>query len=82
MFFKKKSVVEDTQYHSINLRFLELETQIKLIKQDLERVEVHALESRKVYARKLKNLMKDEDKETDENNLKPSVFLGPDGKPL
>ena len=73
--------------YNIPVRLSEIERQLKEVFEDFKRirdrldsVEIKALESKKVYHRKLKNLFdKEEDTEKDKNT---SVFLGPNGNPI
>jgi len=46
----------------------------------IDNIEIKILESKKVYQRKLKNLVDNEDK-TD-NNINQSILLGPNGSPV
>lgn len=82
VFFARKEQPVSEAFKDIVLRLTEkvtiLESEIKNIKDSLEKLEIKALESRKVYHKKLQNLFGDEEKKS-ESNLKPSVFLSPNG---
>ena len=82
VFFARKDPPISEAFKDIVLRLTEkvtiLESEIKNIKDSLEKLEIKALESRKVYHKKLQNLFGDEEKKS-ESNLKPSVFLSPNG---
>lgn len=66
MFWKKKEP-ENPNIQTKLLEFsdaiAELRRDLKDIRDNLEKMEIKVLESRKVYQRKLKNLVGDEDKE-------------------
>jgi len=62
-------------------KFSQIYNDMKILRENLDKVEIKALESQKVYKRKLKNLLGDEENKT-ENNLKPNVFLSPNGTPI
>jgi len=76
MFFKKKI---DVDYVAMVEKFTLFEKKLKELREDLEKVEIKALESQKIYRRKLKNFVEGEEKTED---LNKSVFLGPNGTPL
>lgn len=76
MFFKKKI---DIDYVSLVERINLLEKHHKELKEDLEKVEIKALESQKIYRRKLKNFVEGGEKQED---LNKSIFLGPNGAPI
>lgn len=64
MFWNKKQVEEPTYQRKladINDQLADLTRQMKQIRDDLEKMEIKVLESRKVYQRKLKNLVGDEE---------------------
>jgi hypothetical protein len=72
---------------SDNTRLLNLETDVHLLQLKLksvldmiDNIEIKILESKKVYQRKLKNLVDNEEK-TD-NNINQQVLLGPHGNPI
>lgn len=72
---------------SENTRILNLETDVHLLQLKLksvldmiDNIEIKILESKKVYQRKLKNLVDNEEK-TD-NNINQQVLLGPHGNPI
>lgn len=75
MFFKKKI---DTNYVELVERINLIEKKYKEMQIELEKVEIKALEGQKIYRRKLKNLIGDEEKE----DLNKSVFLSPHGTPI
>jgi len=50
----------------------EVQQQIKSLKEDIDKLEIKALESRKIYKKKLNALVGDEDKENNSNN--PLIF--------
>jgi len=76
MFFKKKISQE---YVDLQERIIYLEKRMKDFATELEKVEIKALEGQKVYRRKLKNLLGDDEKQED---LNKSVFLSPNGAPI
>lgn len=75
MFFHKSKTSFDIDREQWQLR---IEREIKDIKENLEKVEIRALEAQKSYRAKLKKLV-DGDKDT---NIKDSVFLNPKGEPI
>lgn len=88
MFFNKKVPWTDKDWHNCQTKLSEfgielanMKNNIKILNENLEKVEIKALEGQKVYRRKLQNLIGDEEKKS-ENDLKPSVFLSPNGAPI
>lgn len=79
MWWKKKDT-ENMKLTEFSDKFREFSKEMEDIKERLDKVEIKALESRKVYQKKLNALYGDE-KKTD-NNLNPSVFLNPHGNPI
>lgn len=82
MFFSRREQPISESFKDILIRLSEkvavLEGEVKNIKDNLQKLEIKALESRRVYHKKLQNLFGDEEKKS-ESNLKPSVFLSPNG---
>jgi hypothetical protein len=65
-FWNKKEVEEPTYQRKladINDQLADLTRQMKQIRDDLEKMDIKVLESRKVYQRKLKNLIGDEEEQ-------------------
>jgi len=78
-FFKKTAEnAQNTSLSTLHLKVLELSQEIKGLKEQVEKLEIKALESRKLYHKKLKDLYSDEDVKS-ESNIKPSILLSPDG---
>ena len=64
MFWNKKQPEEQSYQRKlaeVNDQLADLTRQMKQIRDDLEKMEIKVLESRKVYQRKLKNLVGDEE---------------------
>ena len=77
MFFKKKSNID---LINIISRLDSLEKKLKEQQELIEKVEIKALESQKVYRRKLKNLVGEEEEK--DKDLNKSIFLSPNGNPI
>ena len=77
MFWHRK---DNVRINKIETDVLLLQAKLKVMMDLLETLEIKILESKKVYQRKLKNLVEVEDK-TD-NNINQSVLLGPNGSPV
>lgn len=78
MFFLKKRQEEQTS----NRRLLEFSDEIRELKKELdfvkdklETLEIKALESRKIYAKKLKNLVSEDEKPNQEEFLNGAKVL-------
>lgn len=79
MWFNKK-VSDDVRIKTLETDFNLLSLKLKALMDQMENLEIKILESKKIYQRKLKNLVECEEK-TD-NNIKPNVFLSPNGNPI
>lgn len=81
MFFKKKPIdAEKLVYLEHEVETLKLK--FKFLQDKFEDLEIKALESRKIYHKKLKQEFGEEEKKESENNIKQSVLLGPNGTPV
>lgn len=84
MFWQKKQDISEV-YKDILLRMQDkiagIEREVKDLREQIEKLEIKALESRKIYHKKLKNMF-GEEKEESETNKNPSVFLSPNGSPI
>jgi glutamine amidotransferase PdxT len=69
---------EKMQLYNLQGQIDEHSKLIKDIKEELEKVDIKAMEGLRSYRAKLKRLTGGEEKET-ETNKNPSVFLSPDG---
>lgn len=80
----RKKIPDDTEKKKIE-NFIDLsiiQRKIEDLSDRMEKLEIKALESRKIYYKKLKNLYGDEEKKEEENNIKTNVFLSPNGTPI
>lgn len=77
-----KFFIRSFWYWRLEERIAELERIIKELKQEIEKIDIKAMEAQRVYRAKLKRLTGDiEDKES-ETNKNPSIFLNPNGTPI
>jgi len=76
----RKKVSDDIRIKNLETDFNLLSLKYKELLNQIETLEIKILESKKVYQRKLKNLVDTEEK-TD-NNINSNVLLGPNGTPI
>jgi hypothetical protein len=75
-FFRITSKVEDLEkaFAQLKLEMTAINGKMKDYANDFEKLEIKALESRKIYGKKLKNLMESEAKKAEEDTI-DGVFL-------
>lgn len=79
MFWRKnKEDPNQKKLIDLGIEFVKIQAEMKEIRDNLEKLEIKALESRKVYHQKLKKLYGEEEQKT-ENSIKESILLSPNG---
>jgi len=63
----------------ISLLDEKLTRELKDIRQEIEKIDIKAMEAQRSYRAKLKRLTGETEKEETETNKKSSIFLSPDG---
>lgn len=69
-----------TQLTDFENKFKDIELEMKRIREELEKVDIKAMEAQRSYRAKLKRLVGED--ERDETNKNPNVFLRPNGTPI
>lgn len=79
MWFRKK-ISEEVRIRNLETDVHLISLKLSQISEQLQTLEIKILESKKIYQRKLKNLVEDEEKK--DNNINSNVLLGPNGIPI
>jgi len=73
--------INSKKYAELIVKVQLIEGEIKQIKQDIEKIDIKAMEAQRSYRAKLKRLTGDEETKS-EKNINDSVFLSPNGTVL
>jgi len=85
MIWRKNESVNSIEYEKLSKRITELVAEVETIRTKFKILETNYDNLRGNFNRKLSGIKKEEKAEEDietENNLKPSVFLSPNGSPI
>lgn len=84
MWFKKRNEtrINSEEYESVAKKLIELSTRLEELHNKFKILETNYDNLRGNFNRKLAGIRKEEKPEESENNLKPSVFLNPNGLPI
>ena len=85
MWFNKNASINSIEYEKISKRVTEMLTEIETLRTKFKILETNYDNLRGQFNRKLSGIKKDEKVEEEietENNLKPNIFLSPNGTPI
>lgn len=84
MWFKKnnESALNSKEYESVCKKLVEVSSKLEELQNSFKILETNYNNLRGQFNRKLSGLVEKPKEEESENNLKPSIFLNPNGLPL